>query len=56
MKETTPATMPPCFEKWCQKLELAFKTKAQKKELRHYSSLSEGFMSLLVDNWKNCGD
>ena len=36
MKETTPAAMPPCFEKWCQKLDLALKTKAQKRELRHY--------------------
>ena len=36
MKETTPAAMPPCFEKWCQKLDKALKTKAQKRELRHY--------------------
>lgn len=36
MKETTPAAMPPCFEKWCQKLDLALKTKAQKRELRNY--------------------
>jgi hypothetical protein len=36
MKETTPAAMPPCFEKWCQKFDLALKTKAQKRELRHY--------------------
>jgi hypothetical protein len=36
MKETTPAAMPPCFEKWCQKLDQALKTKAQKRELRHY--------------------
>ena len=36
MKETTPAAMPPCFEKWCQKLDLSLKTLAQKRELRHY--------------------
>ena len=30
MKETTPAAMPPCFEKWCHKLDKALKTKAQK--------------------------
>ncbi len=36
MKETTPAAMPPCFEKWCQKLDTSLKTKAQKRELRHY--------------------
>ena len=36
MKETSPAAMPPCCEKWCQKLDQALKTKAQKRELRHY--------------------
>ena len=36
MKETTSLAMPPCFEKFCQKLDLALKTKAQKRELRHY--------------------
>lgn len=36
MKETTSVAMPPCFEKFCQKLDSAFKTKAQKRELRHY--------------------
>jgi len=32
MKETTSAAMPPCFEKWCQKFDDCFKTKAQKKK------------------------
>ena len=36
MKETTSVAMPPCFEKFCQKLDSAFKTTAQKRELRHY--------------------
>ena len=36
MKETTSVAMPPCLEKFCQKLDSAFKTKAQKRELRHY--------------------
>jgi SRSO17 transposase len=36
MKETTPAAMPPCFEKWCQRFDQAFTHKAQKKGFRHY--------------------
>ena len=36
MKETTPAAMPPCFEKWCKKFDDCFKTKAQKRGFRHY--------------------
>jgi len=27
MKETTPSTMPPCFEKWCRRFDDVFKTK-----------------------------
>ena len=36
MKETTPAAMPPCFERWCKKFDDCFKTKAQKRGFRHY--------------------
>jgi SRSO17 transposase len=36
MKETTPAAMPPCFEKWCQRFDEAFSHKAQKKGFRNY--------------------
>ena len=36
MRETTPAAMPPCFERWCQKFDDLFKTKAQKTGFRHY--------------------
>lgn len=36
MKETTPAVMPPCFEKWCQRFDDVFTHKAQKREFRHY--------------------
>jgi SRSO17 transposase len=36
MKETTPAAMPPCFEKWCQRFDEAFNHKAQKRGFRHY--------------------
>ena len=36
MKETTPAAMPTCFEKWCKKFDDCFKTKAQKTGHRHY--------------------
>ena len=30
MKETTPAAMPPCFDKWCKRFDDLLKTKAQK--------------------------
>lgn len=36
MKQTTPAAMPPCFDRWCQRFDDLFKTKAQKREFRHY--------------------
>ena len=36
MKETHPAAMPNCFDKWCQRFDHCFKTKAQKREFRHY--------------------
>lgn len=36
MKETTPAAMPPCFDRWCQKFDDIFRTKAQKTGFRHY--------------------
>lgn len=36
MKETTPAAMPPCFEKWCQRFDEAFTHKAQKRGFKHY--------------------
>ena len=36
MKETTPAAMPPCFERWCQRFDDVFTHQAQKREFRHY--------------------
>ncbi len=36
MRETTPAAMPPCFDRWCKKFDNLLKTKAQKREFRHY--------------------
>ena len=36
MKETTPAAMPPCFDKWCQRFDDLLRTKAQKKGFRQY--------------------
>jgi hypothetical protein len=36
MKETTAAAMPPCFERWCKRFDDLLKTKAQKREFRHY--------------------
>ena len=36
MRETTPAAMPPCFDRWCKKFDDLLRTKAQKREFRHY--------------------
>jgi DDE superfamily endonuclease len=36
MKETTPAAMPPCFDRWCKKFDDLLRTKAQKREFKHY--------------------
>ena len=36
MRETTPAAMPPCFDKWCKRFDDLLRTKAQKKGFRHY--------------------
>ena len=36
MKETTPAAMPQCFERWCSRFDDIFRTKAQKREFRNY--------------------
>src|SRR6478672_12759599 len=36
MKETTPAAMPPCFDRWCQRFDNIFGNIAQKREFRNY--------------------
>ena len=36
MKETTPAAMPPCFDRWCQRFDDIFGHISQKRELRNY--------------------
>ena len=36
MRETTPAAMPPCFEKWCKRFDDCLRTKAQKTGFRNY--------------------
>ena len=36
MRETTPAAMPPCFERWCARFDDCFKTKAQRSGFKHY--------------------
>jgi SRSO17 transposase len=36
MKETTPAAMPPCFDRWCQKFDDIFGHLAQKREFKNY--------------------
>jgi len=36
MKETTPAAMPPCFDRWCQRFDNIFGHIAQKREFRNY--------------------
>jgi hypothetical protein len=36
MKETTPAAMPQCFDKWCKRFDDVFTHQAQKREFRNY--------------------
>ena len=36
MKEITSNSMPPCFDKWCQRIDPVLKNKAQKREFRNY--------------------
>ena len=36
MKETTPAAMPPCFDRWCKRFDDVFSHQAQKREFRNY--------------------
>ena len=36
MKETTPAAMPPCFDRWCKRFDDIWTHKAQKREFRNY--------------------
>ncbi|BAQ63381.1 IS701 family transposase [Geminocystis sp. NIES-3709] len=36
MKEITSSSMPPCFNRWCEKIDPVLKTKAQKREFRNY--------------------
>jgi SRSO17 transposase len=36
MKETTPAAMPPCCDRWCQRFDDIFGHLAQKREFRNY--------------------
>lgn len=36
MKETTPAAMPPCFDKWCKRFDDIFSHQSQKREFRNY--------------------
>ena len=36
MKETTPSAMPPCFDRWCKRLDDLLSHQAQKREFRNY--------------------
>jgi SRSO17 transposase len=36
MKETTPAAMPPCFDRWCKRFDDIWRHQAQKREFRNY--------------------
>jgi len=36
MKETTPAAMPPCFDRWCKRFDALWTHIAQKREFRNY--------------------
>jgi hypothetical protein len=36
MKETTPAAMPPCFDRWCKRFDALWTHQAQKREFKNY--------------------
>jgi hypothetical protein len=36
MKETAPAAMPPCFDRWCKRFDDIWTHQAQKREFRNY--------------------
>jgi len=36
MKETSPAAMPPCFDRWCKRFDDVLTHQAQKREFRNY--------------------
>ncbi len=36
MKQTTPAAMPPCFDRWCKRFDDIWTHQAQKREFRNY--------------------
>lgn len=36
MKQTTPAAMPACFERWCKRFDDIWRHQAQKREFRNY--------------------
>jgi hypothetical protein len=36
MREKVWTSMPPCFERWCQRFDDVFPTQAQTQEFRHY--------------------
>jgi SRSO17 transposase len=36
MKESTPAAMPPCFDRWCKRFDDIWGHQAQKREFRNY--------------------
>ena len=48
MKETTPAAMPPCFDRWCQRFDDIFGHLAQKREFRNYLGV---LLDLLQNNF-----
>jgi hypothetical protein len=42
MKETTPAAMPLCFERWCKRFDDVWTHQAQKWEFRNYFKKAKG--------------
>ncbi|UZO75698.1 hypothetical protein M8120_23680 [Microcystis aeruginosa str. Chao 1910] len=50
MKETTPAAMPPCFDRWCRRFDNCFKRPLAKVLSRSlYSNIFEDYQ-LLINN------
>jgi SRSO17 transposase len=49
MKETTPAAMPPCFDRWCQRFNEVNQRRLDVMNQCNQTKISRGF-SLIIDD------
>ncbi len=53
MRETTPAAMPTCFDKWCQRFDDLLRTKAQKRECGMHRAADSGILNPASARFRN---